>query len=252
MKKKNVGFMALMTIVVFFSLALSGCTQEKGKKIIVGTEATFQPFEYTDSSGNIVGFDIDMIKWILERENYTVEIRDMAFDLLVPSLQEGKIDVIVAGMTINDERLLQVDFSEPYFEADQSVLIKKDSGIVIADIFDLKQLTKVGGQTGTTGWAWIGENIGNESRISYSLYTEAVADLKIGPERVQALVLDKPVAQSFAQDPELVVAYTIITNETYGIAVKKGNTELLNKINNGLVALKASPEWNRLISMYFE
>ncbi len=250
MNKKIVG-MLLMTAVMISALALSGCTEEKGKKIIVGTEATFQPFEYTDASGNIVGFDIDMIKWILEREKYTVEIRDMAFDLLIPSLQEGKIDVIVAGMTITDERRLQVDFSEPYFEADQSVLIKTNSGIIINDISDLYALSKVGGQTGTTGWSWIGENIGNESRISYSLYTEAVADLKIGPERVQALVLDKPVAQSFAQDPELTVAYTIVTDETYGIAVKKGNTELLQKINNGLAALKASPDWDTFIRNYF-
>jgi polar amino acid transport system substrate-binding protein len=251
MNKKIIG-LVLMASVVISALALSGCTEEKGNKIIVGTEATFQPFEYTDANGNIIGFDIDMIKWILERENYTVEVRDMAFDLLIPSLQEGKIDVIVAGMTINDERREQIDFSDPYFEADQSVLVKADTGIIINNISDIQMLTKIGGQTGTTGWTWIAENVGNDSRISYSLYTEAVADLKIGPERVQALILDKPVAQSFAQDSELTLAYTIVTNETYGIAVKKGNTALLQTINDSLTDLQASADWNTLINTYFE
>jgi polar amino acid transport system substrate-binding protein len=254
-KKNKILSIALVLATLIGSVALSGCTQETENKIIVGTSADFPPFEYKDENGTIVGFDVDMITTILISQGYEVEVRDILWETLIPALETGQIDVIVAGMSITDERKQQVDFSEPYFNADLSVLIKAGSGIVVNNVSDLANLT-VGVQTGTTGDTWVFENLVNVSLTPenkykrYETYDLAVLDLKNG--NVQILVLDKPVAQVFAEDNTLQVAYTIISEDNYGIAVKKGNTELLQKINQGLADLKASEDWNELVLKYFD
>jgi polar amino acid transport system substrate-binding protein len=253
--KKEIKAISVVLIIAMVSIivALSGCTEEKGNKIIVGTSADFPPFEYKEGD-KIVGFDVEMITDILTSQNYTVEVQDMAFDSLIAALQTNKIDVIVAGMSITEERLQEISFSDPYFEADQSVLIKSDSGIVINNESDLENLT-VGVQTGTTGDDWVFETLVNTSKTpeekykQYETYDLAVLDLKAG--RIQIIVLDKPVAQALSADGDLKIAYTIVTNENYGIGVRKGDTELLQKINTGLAELKASADWNTLVTKYF-
>ena len=254
MKKETKAIsMVLIIAMVSIIVALSGCTEEKENKIIVGTSADFPPFEYMEGD-EIVGFDVEMITDILTSQNYTVEVQDMAFDSLIAALQTNKIDVIVAGMSITAERLQEISFSNPYFEADQSVLIKSDSGIVINNESDLENLT-VGVQTGTTGDDWVFETLVNTSKTpdekykQYETYDLAVLDLKAG--RIQIIVLDKPVAQALSADGDLKIALTIITNENYGIGVRKGDTELLQKINTGLAELKASADWNTLVIKYF-
>ena len=200
-KKNKILSIALVLATLIGSVALSGCTQETENKIIVGTSADFPPFEYKDENGTIVGFDVDMITTILISQGYEVEVRDILWETLIPALETGQIDVIVAGMSITDERKQQVDFSEPYFNADLSVLIKAGSGIVVNNVSDLANLT-VGVQTGTTGDTWVFENLVNVSLTPenkykrYETYDLAVLDLKNG--NVQILVLDKPVAQVFA------------------------------------------------------
>ena len=254
MKKETKAIsMVLIIAMVSIIVALSGCTEEKENKIIVGTSADFPPFEYMEGD-KIVGFDVEMITDILTSQNYTVEVQDMAFDSLIAALQTNKIDVIVAGMSITEERLQEISFSNPYFEADQSVLIKSDSGIVINNESDLENLT-VGVQTGTTGDDWVFETFVNTSKTpeekykQYETYDLAVLDLKAG--RIQIIVLDKPVAEALSADGDLKIALTIITNENYGIGVRKGDTELLQKINTGLAELKASADWDTLVNKYF-
>jgi polar amino acid transport system substrate-binding protein len=253
--KKKIFSIVLVLAMVIGTVALSGCTQETENKIIVGTSADFPPFEYKDENGNIVGFDVDMITTILTNQGYEVEVRDILWETLIPSLETKQIDVIVAGLSITDERKERVDFSDPYFDADLSVLIKKGSGIVVNNVSSLANLT-VGVQTGTTGDTWVFDNLVNvsltpESKYKrYETYDLAVLDLK--NNNVQILVLDKPVAQVFAEDNTLQVAYTIVSDDNYGIAVQKGNTELLQKINQGLADLKASEDWNTLVLKYFE
>jgi polar amino acid transport system substrate-binding protein len=253
--EKKIFSIILVLAMVIGTVALSGCTQEAKNKIIVGTSADFPPFEYKDENGTIVGFDVDMIKTILTNQGYEVEVRDILWETLIPALENGQINVIVAGMSITDERKGVVDFSNPYFDADLSVLIKKGSGIVVNNVSNLANLT-VGVQTGTTGDTWVFDNLVNvsltpESKYKrYETYDLAVLDLKNG--NVQILVLDKPVAQVFAADNTLEVAYTIVSDDNYGIAIQKGNTELLQKINQGLADLKASEDWNTLVLKYFE
>jgi polar amino acid transport system substrate-binding protein len=254
--KKKIFSIVLVCAIVIGSIALSGCTQETKNKIIVGTSADFAPFEYKAANQTIIGFDIDLIKKVLTDQGYTVEVQDIGFDSLIPALQTGKIDVIAAAMSITDERLQQVDFSNAYYEANQAVLVKVGANVTIKTIEDLKNYT-VGAQTTTTGWGWVNDTLVATGKLSpdkfrsYDLYTDAVADLVIGPSRVGAIVIDSPVAQAFAKKGNVKIVLNITTNESYGFAVEKGNTELANKINAGLTAVKATTYWETLVEKYF-
>ena len=117
--------MAIISIATLLIVGLSfaGCVEDENK-IIIGTSADFPPFEYINDNGTIVGFDVEMTTKILEAAGYTVEVKDISFDSLIPSLENGKIDVIAAAMTITEDREEQIDFSDPYYEADQSILTK--------------------------------------------------------------------------------------------------------------------------------
>ncbi len=264
-KQRNI-FSVLITIAILgIATILAGCIEEEVEnKIIVGTSADFAPFEYIDEQGNIIGFDIELITAILENLNYTVEVKDIGWDPLIPSIQAGNIDVIAAAMTITDEREEQIDFSDPYYQADQSILIKTGSGVEINESHDLENFTAsianltIGAQIGTTGAQWIEDNLIDKGLMDednlqlYDLYIDAVADLDIGRERLDAIILDLPVAQAFAKVTGREVAYTIITEENYGFGVKEGNTELLTKINQELEKFIGSDDWTDLIEKYFE
>ncbi|DAC72749.1 MAG TPA: basic amino acid ABC transporter substrate-binding protein [Thermoplasmata archaeon] len=246
----------LVLAMVIGAVALSGCTQEKTNKIIVGTSSDFAPFEYKAANQTIIGFDIDLIKKVLTDQGYIVEVQDIGFDSLIPALQTGKIDVIAAAMSITDARKLEVDFSAPYYDANQAVLVKVGANVTVKTIEDLKNYS-VGAQTGTTGWSWVNDTLvatgklSNDKFRSYDLYTDAVADLIIGPSRVGAIVIDSPVAKAFEKNGEVKIVLNITTNESYGFAVKKGNTELATKISTGLTAVMGSTYWEELIEKYF-
>lgn len=253
-EKKKIISLVLISGLLIGAIAISGCTQQKANTIVVGTSADFKPFEYKAANGTIIGFDIDLITRILTDQGYNVTVQDIGFDSLIASLQTDKIDVIAAGMSITEERKQQVDFSNPYYEANQSVLVKIGSGVVINNENDLANYT-LGAQTGTTGWQWINDTFVATGKItqdkfkSYALYPEAVADLIAG--RIGAVVIDSPVAKAFVLGGGVKIVLNITTNEAYGFAVKKGNTALVDKINTGLAAVMASPYWNQLIEKYF-
>ena len=252
----------LVLALVLMAIALSGCVEEDVNKIIIGTSADFPPFEYTDTDGTIIGFDIEMVTKILTDAGYTVEAQDIAFDSLIASLQADKIDVIAAAMTITDERDEQIDFSDPYYEADQSALIMTDSGVEINESDEIEDFKTsianltIGAQTGTTGASWVQENLVDTEMMDednfnqYETYTLAILDLE--NRNIDIIILDKPVAQAFAEDEDMGVAYTIITEESYGLGVREGDTELLADINEGLADLIGSEDWTELVEKYFE
>ncbi len=255
MKKKFVIYI-LIAAVLTFSIELSGCIEDSENKIIVGTSADYPPFEYVEN-GKIVGFDIELITELLEELGYTVEVQDIGFDSLVPSLVTGKIDVIAAAMTITPLRLEKIDFTDSYYNSDQSILLPADSEFNIDRDEDLSNLT-IGAQTGTTGELWVIENLINIENATmtddqlkrYDTYTLAVLDLDNG--NVDALILDNPVAESFAKDEDRKVEYVIQTDEYFGFGVAKGNDDLLNGLNKELQSFMESDDWTNLLNKYFE
>lgn len=252
---KNKIFSILLIVVMALSIiAISGCVEEEENLITIGTSADFPPFEYFDDDGNIVGFDIEMVTMILTAKGYEVEVKDIIFDSLIPSLQTGKIDVIAAAMSITSEREEQVDFTNSYYEADQSILVRETSTIQLNNSIDLQNYS-VGSQTGTTGADWVEKTLiengtmNPENFSRYDLYTLALLDLING--NIDAVVLDKPVAEAFEQSQDVKIIMTMETGEFYGLAVKEGNTQLLNDLNAGLDDLMGTEEWNNLITKYF-
>ncbi len=234
--------------VIFISLLIFGAFAFS-KTYLVGTSADFPPFEYVEN-GKYVGFDIDLIKSIANLEGFQVEIRDMSFDSLIPALKSGIIDIAIAGMTITPDRLKVVDFSNPYWSADQDVIVKKDSNYNLTVLFGNH---KVGVQTGTTGDLWVSDNLIKtnilKNIVRYESFIYALQALLNG--EIDAVVLDSPVAERFAQTRPVSIVGIIITNENYGIAVNKGNSELLSKINDGLSKLRSSGQLTALVDKYF-
>ncbi|MFO8078288.1 MAG: basic amino acid ABC transporter substrate-binding protein [Thermoplasmatota archaeon] len=255
-KKEKIAIWTLVASLIVISIGLSGCTGTDENTIVIGTSADFAPFEYIDeNTGNIVGFDIDMVKSILQDAGYKVEVKDISFDSLIPSVQGGKIDVIAAAMTITESRAEQIDFTDPYYEADQSILVESDTELNLNSAQDLQNFT-VGAQTGTTGAQWVQTTLIDNGTMNtndfkkYETYTLAVLDLSNG--NIDAVVLDKPVAQAYESNKNVNIEMTIITGESYGLGVKKGNSDLLQTLNEGLDTLIGSEEWIALVQKYFE
>ena len=253
---KKASIIAIILSALFIVLSFSGCVEESENKIIVGTSADYPPFEYVEA-GKIVGFDIELITSLLENLGYTVEVQDILFDSLVPSLVSGKIDVIAAAMTITPEREEKIDFSDSYYNSDQSILVKADSDFVIDENDDLSNLT-IGAQTGTTGELWVFDSLINITNATmtddqlkrYDTYTLAILDLDNG--NIDAVILDNPVAESFAKNENRRVEYVIQTDEYFGFGVAKGDDELLDGLNEELELFMESDEWATLINKYFE
>jgi len=248
-----------LTSVIIIVLAVVGYfyytkyLQPPAKKILkVGTSPDFPPFEFINETTNeIVGIDIDLIKLVAKRIGYEVEIVSIDFEGLIPALQAGQIDVIASGMTITEERKKVVDFTIPYWEADQAIIVVKGSTFRPANLSDLAG-KKVGVQTGTTAESLVNDYVsstGTQIDVrSYTSYILAVQDLING--RIDAVVVDTPVAQTLSRMYNVEISGVIETGEKYGFAVRKGNTELLNALNSALQEVLSSPDWSQIIAKY--
>lgn len=238
-------------VKVFLSVLLLISFVLFARTVIVGTSADFPPFEYIEN-GQFVGFDMDLMREIAKIAGFELKFGDMSFDSLIPALRVGQIDVAAAAMTITEERKKVVDFSMPYWTADQSIIVKADSDLTITVLFGKY---RIGVQTGTTGDLWCTENLVEKGLLPernlkrYDTFILALSDLLNG--NIDAIVLDSPVANRFAATKPVKVVGIIVTGEQYGIAVRKGNKELLNKINQALKTLIETGKINELIDKYF-
>jgi polar amino acid transport system substrate-binding protein len=219
--------------------------------IIVGTSADWPPFEWVDANGNYVGFDMDLMRLIAALHGYQIEIQDIGFDALIPALEAGRIDIAAAGMTITAGRAERVDFSAPYWSADQGVLVKEDSELNLATALSLGH--KVGAQLGTTQAEWLEEAVAAGADITVELYERnelGIMDLVAG--RIDVFVADTPVARTFTKLYPVKMIGIIITGEELGFAVQKGDPKgLLPLINSGIARLKELGAWDFLVQAYF-
>ncbi|MEM2008953.1 MAG: basic amino acid ABC transporter substrate-binding protein [Ignisphaera sp.] len=240
---------SVMAIYLAYSYFLS--LSPKPKILRIGTSPDFPPFEYIDEKTNeVVGIDIDLIKAVANRLGYSVEIVSMDFDGLIPALEQGHVDIVISGMTITEEREKRVDFSIPYWEADQAIIVFRGSSYRPQSLEDLDNYI-VGVQSGTTAAELLDNLVKQGYRIEikrYTSYTLAVQDLING--RVDAVVVDSPVARALEKRYSIEISCVIPTNERYGIAVREGNRELLDQINKVLNDILNSNEWDQIIAKY--
>ncbi len=221
-------------------------SEAAGGVLTMATNAEFPPYEYHDG-GEIVGIDVDIANAIAKELGMTLEIEDIAFDSIIPEIQSGKADIGAAGMTVDEDRLKNVDFSDPYTTASQVIIVKEDSEIVGADDLAGKS---IGVQLGTTGDIYASDYEADGSTIErYNKGFEAVQALT--QDKLDAVVIDLEPAKVFVSENEgLKLLDEPLTVEEYAIAIKKGNTELLEKVNTALAELKDSGELQAIIDKY--
>lgn len=219
--------------------------------ITMTTNAEFEPFEYKDGD-NFAGIDIDISKKIAEKLGVELKINDVAFDTLTTELASGKANFVAAGMTENEDRKKNVDFSDSYFDATQSIIVLKNSAIKSRADLNGK---KVGVQQGTTGDIFCTNEDGTSdikvaSTERYSKGVDAVTDLING--KIDAVVIDDFPAKKFIQKnaDKLVKLDEALTVEKYAIAVKKGDAEMLKVVNEVLGEMKSSGDLDKVISKY--
>lgn len=218
--------------------------------LTVGTNAEFPPFEFVGDDGEPDGFDMALIKAIGEKMGVEVEVENMEFDSLVASIG-SKIDVAIAGMTVTEERKNMVEFSDPYYEAVQYVIVPADSDIVSAADLEGKA---IGVQLGTTG-DFIAEDIQDASVSQYNKAVDAVNDLI--NERVEAVIIDKNPAMVFSEkfgDKIKVIdgADFNFESEEYAIAMPKDDAALAEAMNKALAEIKADGTFDALVAEYIE
>ena len=223
-------------------------TEAAGGVLVMATNAEFPPYEYHDG-GEIVGIDAEIAKAIAGELGMELEIEDIAFDSIIPEITSGKADMGLAGMTVTEDRKQSVDFSDTYAKASQKVIVKEDSEIASPD--DLAGKI-VGVQLGTTGDIYVSDLEADGTTVErYNKGFEAVQALSQG--KIDAVVIDGEPAKTFvAQTEGLKILEESFTDEEYAIAVKKGNTELLDKINGALKTLKENGTLDEIVAKYIK
>lgn len=255
-------FMKLITITACLLLVLlvfSGCgndqqgSNEQKSTLVMGTNAEFPPFEYISDNGiveNFDGIDVAIAKEIADGLGMELKIENMEFDSIIPSLKTGKVDVGIAGMTIKPDRQENVDFTDTYYKATQVMIVREDSEIASAsDLAD----KKVGVVLGYTGDTIVSEMNANISIERYKKGIDAVVELKNG--KLDAVVIDSAPADAFVAKNEglkIVTDSNAFEGEEYAMAVEKGNTELLDKLNAELKKLKESGKIDEISQQYID
>ena len=218
----------------------------------VGTDAAYAPFESQNEKGEIVGFDIDVVNAVAKKAGIEVKFVNTPWEGIFNALGQGDRDMVVSAVTITDERRQTMDFAGPYFDAVQLIAVRENSKV--KKFADLKKL-KVGVQTGTTGDEAVSKLMGKTNTDIKRFESTPLALKELEAGGVDAVVADNGVVIHYvANNPGgkfKTVTDTEFKPEQYGIAVKKGSTELLAKLNQGLAAIKADGTYDRIYTQYF-
>lgn len=244
--KKIAALIGAFTIVSSLFIAGCGNTSDSQKTWRVGTDATYAPFGFKDKdSGKLAGFDIDIINAIAKEEGIEADIQNLNFDALLPALQSNTIDIAISDMTISEERAKSVDFSKPYYIAGNGLVVNIDN----TNINSFKDLEgkRIGVSIGSTG-AEIASKIPNADVRQFNIIVDAQN------KGVDVVINDTPVNEYYVNGKGKGIAK--VTGEDYdaaplGIAVKKGNAELLNKVNDGLAKIKSNGKYAEIYKKWF-
>lgn len=258
---KKIISLVLVAVLALGVISLAGCgkgevsgafTKEKGK-LIMATNAAFPPYEFKDGD-KIVGIDAEIAEKIAEKLGLELVIEDVEFGSIVGGVKSGKFDMGMAGMTVTEDRLKSVNFSESYAKGIQSVIVKEGSTIKSLDDLKGDGSMKFGVQQDTTGDIYASSTpedggYNEENVVRFKTGAEAVAALSTG--KVNAVIIDNEPAKSFvAANKGLTILDGAWVEEDYAICVSKDNEELLKKINTALAELKADGTLQKIVDKY--
>ena len=229
----------MLALVAVFLL----CSQTMAaEKFVVATDCTWPPMEMLDANKQPIGFDVDFITAVGKAAGFEVDVRNIAWDGIFGGVATGQYDIVASATTITEERQKQFDFSDPYYEVAQAVVLP--AGKSIKTLADLKG-KKVGGQIGTTGIFVMRKANVNADIKEYDDVGLAIQDLVGG--RLDAVICDDPVAMYYVNKKpdtagKLNISFKADEKEYYGFTVRKGRKDLVEKLNKGIAAVKASGE----------
>ena len=227
------------------SAAATELTTVEAGKLTMATNAAFPPYEMTTDAGEFEGIDIETAQAIADKLGLELQIDDMDFDAALLSVQQGKADIVMAGVTVTDERKAVMDFSDSYATGIQSIIVPEGSDIASPDDLAGK---KIGTQRGTTGYIYCSDDFGDENVVAYDDGLTAVQALNNG--QVDAVVIDNAPAKEFvAANPGLVIMDTSYAEEDYAIGVAKGSS-LKDAVNAALEELKADGTLQSIVDKY--
>ncbi len=254
--KKICKLLSCALVLVLAMSLLAGCgkkgmTVEKGK-LHMSTNAQFPPYEMITDDGSFEGIDVEVAAAIAEKLGLELVVDDMGFDAALTAAQNGQSDIVMAGVTVTEERQKVLDFSDSYATGIQVIIVKEGSEIQSVD--DLANASMIGCQKATTGYIYCSDTpenggYGEDHVTAYETGALAVEALK--NDQVDAVVIDNEPAKAFvAANPGLVILDTEFAVEDYAIGVKKGNTELLEAINKAMAELKEDGTFQEIIDKY--
>lgn len=221
-------------------------TVEAGK-LHMSTNAAFPPYEMTDDAGNCIGIDVEVATAIAQKLGLELVVDDMDFDAALMAVQQGQSDIAMAGITVTPERAEVMDFSNTYAKGVQSVIVPEGSDIATVD--DLANAELIGTQRGTTGFQYCTDDYGEEHVVAYDNGATAVQALLNG--QVDCVVIDNEPAKAFvAANAGLALLDSSYTDEDYAIALQKGNTALLDAVNQAIADLQADGTFQSIVDKY--
>ena len=230
------------------STSAAELTTVEAGKLTMATNATFPPYEMTTDAGTIEGIDVDTAQAIAEKLGLELQIDDMDFDAALLSVQQGKADIAMAGITVTDERMAVMSFSDSYATGIQSVIVPEGSDIASVDDLAGK---KIGTQRGTTGYLYCSDDFGEDAVVAYDSGLTAVQALNNG--QVDAVVIDNEPAKAYVEsNPGLKILDTSYAEEDYAIGMNKSNTALLEAVNAALEELKADGTLQSIVDKYIK
>jgi len=250
-------FIALLLVAIVMVGVLAGCSSEKGMtiekgKLVMSTNAAFPPYEMTTDNGGFEGIDVEIAQAIAKKLGLTLEIKDMSFDAALLAVQEGKSDIVMAGVSVTDKRKMVMDFSDSYATGIQVVIVKEGSDVTMDNLGE--QL--IGTQRGTTGYIYASdtpENGGYGEDHVKAFENGAAAVNALLNDQVDCVIIDSAPAKEYvAANPGLTTLEGNWVEEEYAIGMPKGNTELVAAVNKALAELIADGTVKSIVDKYIK
>ena len=239
--------MKRLGLIIFIMILMCGCTKKNENELIMVTEAGFAPYEYYEN-GEVVGVDVDIAKEIAKYLGKKLVVKDIAFDSIINEVKTGKADFGAAGISYSDDRAKNVDFSINYAISKQVVIVNNNSSITNVNGISNK---KIAVQLGSIADTFVTEKYKNANVVRQKKYLAAIEDLKTG--KVDCVVMDElPAKEIVSKNEGIKILDGSLTNDSYGMVVKKGNKELLDAINVVLQKLKDEGKIDEFIIKHTE